>query len=146
MSQFKKSGRESRFPLLHIFIPFRPSTDQIMPTTLGMAICFISLLIQMLISSKNIFIDIPRITFNQIGWHPVVQSRVLCAQLCPALCSPMDCGPPGSSVHGIFQVRILEWGAISYSRRSPRPRDQTCSFCVSCIGRRILYHQLHLAC
>ena len=49
----------------------------------------------------------------------------------------MDCSPPGSSVHEIFQVRILEWVAISSSRASSQPRDQTC---VSYIGRQILYH------
>ena len=37
------------------------------------------------------------------------------AQLCLTLCGPMDCSPPGSSVHGILQEKILEWGAISYS-------------------------------
>ena len=37
------------------------------------------------------------------------------AQLCPTLCDPMDCGLPGSSVHGIFQARVLEWGAIAFS-------------------------------
>ena len=37
------------------------------------------------------------------------------AQSCPTLCDPMDCSLPGSSVHGIFQARILEWGAISFS-------------------------------
>ena len=37
------------------------------------------------------------------------------AQSCPALCDPMDCSPPGSSVHGILQARILEWVAISFS-------------------------------
>ena len=37
------------------------------------------------------------------------------AQSCPALSDPMDCGPPGSSVHGIFQARVLEWGAIAFS-------------------------------
>ena len=36
-------------------------------------------------------------------------------QLCPTLCNPMDCSLPGSSVHGIFQARILEWGAIAFS-------------------------------
>ena len=36
-------------------------------------------------------------------------------QSCPTLCDPMDCGPPGSSVHGIFQARVLEWGAIAFS-------------------------------
>ena len=38
------------------------------------------------------------------------------AQSCPTLCDPMDCSPPGSSVHGIFQARILEWVAIAFSR------------------------------
>ena len=39
------------------------------------------------------------------------------AQLCPTLCNPVDCSPPGSSVHGIFQARVLEWVAISFSSR-----------------------------
>ena len=50
----------------------------------------------------------------------------VCAQSCLPLCDPMDYSPPGSSVHGIFQARILEWVAISYSRGSSRRRDQTC--------------------
>ena len=37
------------------------------------------------------------------------------AQSCPALSDPMDCSPPGSSVHGTFQARVLEWGAIAFS-------------------------------
>ena len=41
------------------------------------------------------------------------------------LCDPMDCSLPGSSVHGIFQARVLDWGAISFSRGSSRPRDLT---------------------
>ena len=49
----------------------------------------------------------------------------------------MDCSPPGSSDLGILQARILEWVAISSSRGSSRPRDPTC---ISCAGRRILYH------
>ena len=60
------------------------------------------------------------------------------AQLCPTLCDPMDCSSPGSSVHWIFQARILEWVAIS--RGSSWPRNRTCVSCVSCFGRRILYH------
>ena len=55
------------------------------------------------------------------------------AQSCPTLCDPMDCSLPGSSVHGIFPARILEWVAISSSRASSRPGDRTF---VSCIGRR----------
>ena len=46
-------------------------------------------------------------------------------QSCPTLCDPMDCSLPGSSVHGIFQARILKWVAISISRGSSQPRDQT---------------------
>ena len=45
------------------------------------------------------------------------------AQSCLTLCNPMDCSLPGSSIHGIFQARILEWIAISFSRRSSWPRD-----------------------
>ena len=47
------------------------------------------------------------------------------AQSCLTLCDPMDCSPPGSSVHGISQARILEWGAIAFSRGFSRPRDRT---------------------
>ena len=46
---------------------------------------------------------------------------VLVPQLCPTLCDPMDCNPPGSSVHGILQARILEWVAISFFRDLPNP-------------------------
>ena len=49
----------------------------------------------------------------------------LVAQSCLTLCGPMDCSLPGSSVHRIFQAKILEWVAISYSRGSSQPRDQT---------------------
>ena len=62
-------------------------------------------------------------------------------QSCPTLFDPMDCSPPGSSVHGISQARILEGVAISSSRGSSQPRDQTCISCVSCIGRQVLYHR-----
>ena len=41
--------------------------------------------------------------------------KVKVAQSCLTLSDPMDCGPPGSSVHGIFQARVLEWGAIAFS-------------------------------
>ena len=47
------------------------------------------------------------------------------AQLCLTRCDPMDCSLPGSSVHGIFQARVLELIAISFSRGSSRPRDRT---------------------
>ena len=62
-------------------------------------------------------------------------------QLCLTLCNSMDCSPPGSSVHGILQARILEWVAVVFSRGPSPPRDQTHVSCVSCIGRQVLYHQ-----
>jgi len=51
--------------------------------------------------------------------------KVLVAQSCLTFCDPMDCSPPGSSVHGILQARILEWVAISFSRVSSWPWDRT---------------------
>ena len=56
---------------------------------------------------------------------------VLVTWSCPTLCDPMDSSPPGSSVHGISQARILEWVAISFSRASSRPRDQTHVPCLA---------------
>ena len=60
----------------------------------------------------------------------------MCAQSCATLCGPMDCTPPGSSVHEIFQTRILEWVAISSSRGSFQLRDRTH---ISCL----LHWQVH---
>ena len=61
------------------------------------------------------------------------------AQLCLILYDPTDCSPPGSSVHGICLARVLEWVAISSSRKSSPSRGQ---IGVSCIGRWILYHRV----
>ena len=75
------------------------------------------------------------------GTHSVQTTcKVLVAQSCLTLCDPMDCSPPVSSVHGIFRARNLERVAISNSRGSSRPRDQTHASCISCTGRSILYH------
>ena len=52
-------------------------------------------------------------------------------KLCLTLCDPMDYSPPGSSVHGILQARILEWLAMPSSRGSSRPRDRTHVSCIS---------------
>ena len=55
-----------------------------------------------------------------VGCHFLLQCRKVkieseVAQWCPILSDPMDCSPPGSSTHGIFQARVLEWGAIAFS-------------------------------
>ena len=75
-----------------------------------------------------------------LGGHTLRVSPCVLTQSCLTLCDPMDCNPPDSSVHGIFQARILDWVAISYSRGYSQPRDQTYISRVSCIGRWILYH------
>ena len=63
------------------------------------------------------FIFLP-LLWSEVKWSEVAQS-------CPTLCDPMDCSLPGSSVPGILQARVLEWVAISFSRRSSQPRDGT---------------------
>ena len=71
----------------------------------------------------------------------VYMSVCVCAHSSLTLCNSMDCSPHDPSVHGVLQARILECIAISYSRGSSHGRDQTC---ISCIGRRIVYHLSHL--
>ena len=70
----------------------------------------------------------------------VNESESEAAQLCLIFCDPGDCSLPGSSVHGIFQARVLEWGAMAFSRGSPQPRDRTQ---VSCIVSKTLYRLSH---
>ena len=75
---------------------------------------------------------------NKLLWLLIGNHLLLARQVCPTLCDPVDCNPPGSSAHGIFQARVLEWVAISPSRASSRPRDRTCVSCISCIADRFL--------
>ena len=66
-----------------------------------------------------------------VYYHPAYltymqsESESEVTQSCPTLCDPMNCSLPGSSVHRVFQVRVLEWVAISFSRRPSWPRDRT---------------------
>ena len=81
---------------------------------------------------------------NKISWSRKAASgsfigstgSCLVTKLCPTLWDSMDSSPPGFSVCGVLQARILEWVVISFARGSSRLRDRTC---VSCIGRGILY-------
>ena len=57
--------------------------------------------------------------------YSYIKSEGEVAQSCPTLWDPLDCSLPGSSLHGILQATVLEWVAISFSRGSSRPRDQT---------------------
>ena len=79
-----------------------------------------------------------------VGCHCLLRVRFYCTvrwishggdggvvtQSCTTLCNPTDCSPPGSSVHGILQTRILEWVAISFSKGSSQPTDQILISCI----------------
>ena len=65
------------------------------------------------------------------GQQAICVCECVCAQPRPTLSNPMDCSPPGSSEHGIFQTRILEWVDIASSRGSSWPRDQTHISCLA---------------
>ena len=87
-------------------------------------------------------------SWNQDCWRTIINFRYTgegegeceVAQSCPTLCDPMDCSLPCSSVHGIFQARVLEWGAIAFSRGSSQPGDRTW---VSRIVGRCSYRLSH---
>ena len=98
--------------------------------------------IQQFVTSKLIFltlgdhfkvVDLTRLYICFPYFYLCCQSENEVAQSCPTLCDPMDCSLPGSSIHGIFQARILECIAISLSRESSRPRDRTQVSCI--VGR-----------
>ena len=73
------------------------------------------------------------------AWHSITYC-CLVSKSRLTLRDPMDCSPPGSSVHGTLQARILEWVAMPSSRGSSRPRDWTPISYISCIGRWVHYH------
>ena len=78
-------------------------------------------------------------SIHQISLCLTLLETCMCAksfQACLILCNLVDCGPPVSSVHGILQARILEWGAVPSSRGSLQPRDQTYLSYVSFISRQ----------
>ena len=103
---------------------------------------FLTMLIRLLISLL-LFVSLPYLlpglrfsspksmlpsTFGSL--HSVPFATVLVTQSCLILCDPMDCSPPGFSVHGIFQARILEWATIFFSKRSTQSRGQTWVFFI----------------
>ena len=76
---------------------------------------------------SNMYILIPNSYFIPPRHLPFLISKIKMkvTKSCLTLCNPMHCSPPGSSVHGLFQARVLEWVAISFSRGSSQPRDRT---------------------
>ena len=89
--------------------------------------------------SAAIFLRYMKTNTEQDAYH-VILDVCSVTQSCPTLHNPMDCSLPGSFVYGILQAWILEWGAISSSRGSSRPRDQTW---VSCMANRWFYRLTH---
>ena len=98
-------------------------------------------------SSQNVFWRVtdeqpaPHVCSSCLALHPktlfsklLLSCYCLVAPSCPTLCDPVDSSPPGSSVHGVLQARILEWVTITFSRGSFYPRDRTW---VSCIAGRL---------
>ena len=76
------------------------------------------------------FLTVLQGKFCYFTFHMRKDSESEVAQSCLTLCEPMGCSLPGSSVHGIFQAIVLEWIAISFSRGSSQPRDQTQVSCI----------------
>ena len=64
---------------------------------------------------------------------PAAAAAAKSLQSCPTLCDPIDGNPPGSSVHGIFQARVLEWGAIAFSKYESYPWAKYLCICLCCL-------------
>ena len=89
-------------------------------------------------------LPLPAARLQEVSFPPSIRLapsllRVLVTQSCLTLYDLMDCSPPGSSVHGILQAKILEWVAMSSSKASSRPWDRTRVSYICCIGRQVLY-------
>ena len=106
----RQGGTEQRGPPPPA-VRARPEGEAILHQT---RTCFLKLLI----SGQSECCDTSKSTSTSPSWH-----IVLIAQPCLTLCNPRNCGPPGSSIRGILQTRILEWVAFPFLRGSSRPRD-----------------------
>ena len=80
--------------------------------------------------------------WNHAPYSPVKKEACVLNRV--RLCDPMDCSPPGSSVHGISLARILEWVVIFSSKGSSLTQGSNLHLLISCISRRIIYHLSHL--
>ena len=115
-----------------LFLPLFRSPGVGVGGWIGVAVC-VCVCVCVCVKPGSLSCDSASITwFSTRVWHCAQHGHSLfycmCAkllQLCPTPCDPMDCSPPGSSVHGILQAKILEWVAIAFSRGSSWPRDRT---------------------
>ena len=99
---------------------------------------------------RNIYHIFIHSSFDRLRLLPYLDCKICCdehmcvlvAHSCLTLCNPMDYNPPGSSVHGILQARILEWIAIPFSRGSSQARNQTRVYCIA--GRLFTFIEVHI--
>ena len=115
--------------------PFR--CKEVTATHFNKNVCFSFKLAYDVLCMKEKFIHL-NCSWTCVLGQKRARTGVQSLQSCPTLCNPMDCSPPGSSVHGILQARRLEWVAMLFSRGSSQPRNQTCISYVCCIGRQVL--------
>ena len=102
------------------------------PRARGVCVCVLALTdhsLRMLLLLAQLTFSIPP---SYLDFREFIVFTCSVAQPCLTLCDPVDCSPPGSSVHGILQAGILEWVAVPSPRGSSLPRDQTHVSCVSC--------------
>ena len=93
-------------------------------------------------TNKIIIKELDIYPLNFLDWYLSISLVHACMCSCSVVSNslwPMDCSPPGSSVHRILQARRLEWVAMYYSRGSFWPMDHTHVSWISCIGRHVLY-------
>ena len=133
---------EKKGPLSSVPLPHSPLLLAMLPIDPALELLHPSLLIAVFWMHLSGFIfKVFALTVPSV-WN-VLPPHTCCAkllQLCLTLFNSVDCSLPGSSVHGTFQARILEWVAISFSRGSSRSRNQTHTSYIACIGRQVLYH------
>ena len=109
-------------PSLSLHSDFPPGISGFFPAQGGAWGCFRS---NFTLHSRNLPCSPVEDTTKKVISSEDWKVKVLVTQSCLTLCNPRECSPPGSSVHGISQARILEWVAIPFSRGSSRPWDQT---------------------
>ena len=141
-------GKEKSFPVFSVFLPTHREGKDLKWTIFRKGVSHFNHWFGK--SLRDPLGQAHSLPYNKERKHPLSSANSLSlvggesesgvAQFCPTLCDPMDCSPPGSSVHGISQARILVWVAMISSRGSSWPWDWTHVSCVPCIDRQILYH------
>ena len=117
--KYQISAFKSIIRLVSVFILKEPLSFQCLPFYSLSTCCYFC---ESCSGRANTVPRLPEDLLKVLSSHLVLGFGIyktrLFAQLCPTLCNPVDCSPPGSSVHGILQARVLEWVAISFSRGS----------------------------